>query len=188
MTVGPAARPVILDRDGTVVIDRHYLDDPAQLRFLPGAIDGLRALKDDGHRIILVTNQSGVGRGRFTLQRMHEVNDRLIEMAAAAGAPIDAIYSCPHEPEAHCACRKPGTQLVLEAALRFGFDPASSIVIGDKSTDIELGRRLSAMTILVSADGRAADGEWIQPDYVSRDLTEAARIIAELASAQSVSS
>jgi D-glycero-D-manno-heptose 1,7-bisphosphate phosphatase len=119
---------------------------------------------------------------------MHEVNDRLSEMAAAAGARIDAIYSCPHEPEAQCACRKPGIQLVLEAALRFGFDPASSIVIGDKSTDIELGRRLSAVTMLVSADGRTTDGEWVQPDYVIRDLAEAARIITELTSPQSVCS
>jgi D-glycero-D-manno-heptose 1,7-bisphosphate phosphatase len=173
------ARPVILDRDGTIVIDRHYLDDPAQLSFLPGAVEGLRTLSQNGHSIIVVTNQSGVGRGRFTLERMHEVNNRLIDMVAAAGARIDAIYSCPHEPAADCACRKPNTQLVLDAAQRFGFDPARSIVIGDKSSDVELGRRLQALTMLVSADGRATDDGWVQPDYIIRDLIEAARIIDE---------
>jgi D-glycero-D-manno-heptose 1,7-bisphosphate phosphatase len=172
-----AARPVILDRDGTIVIDRHYLDDPAQLCFLPGAAEGLKALAQSGHRIIVITNQSGVGRGLFTLERMHEVNNRLIRMAAEAGARIDAVYSCPHEPAAACACRKPNTQLVLDAARQFGFDPADAVVIGDKSTDVELGRRLGAISMLVCADGRAADGEWVEPDYIVRDLLEAARVI-----------
>jgi D-glycero-D-manno-heptose 1,7-bisphosphate phosphatase len=173
-------RPVILDRDGTIVIDRHYLDDPAQLCFLPGAAEGLRTLSENGHCIIVVTNQSGVARGRFTLERMHEVNERLMQMAAEAGARIDAIYSCPHEPASDCDCRKPKTKLVWEAARQFAFDPASSVVIGDKSTDVELGRRLQAITLLVSADGRAADEEWVEPDYIIRDLREAARIIAQL--------
>src|SRR5690242_21909121 len=97
-------RPIILDRDGTLVIDRHYLDDPEQLSFLPGAADALSLLTRRGHRIIVVTNQSGVARGRFTLERMHEINDRLIQLAADAGARIDAIYSCPHAPDADCAC------------------------------------------------------------------------------------
>jgi D-glycero-D-manno-heptose 1,7-bisphosphate phosphatase len=188
MTAPQAARPVILDRDGTIVIDRYYLADPAQLCFLPNAAEGLRALSRNGHRIILVTNQSGVGRGHFTLERMHEINDRLIEMAAAAGARIDAIYSCPHEPAAACACRKPNTQLVLDAARQFGFDPADAVVIGDKSTDVELGRRLRAVSMLVSADGRAADGEWVEPDYIVRDLLEAAHVIHQLTPVRSLSS
>jgi D-glycero-D-manno-heptose 1,7-bisphosphate phosphatase len=179
MTAAKAARPVILDRDGTVIVDRHYLDDPERVCFLPGALEGLRSLAGRGHRIILVTNQSGVGRGRFTLERMHEVNNRLIEMAADAGVRIDAIFSCPHAPEDDCSCRKPKAGLVLDAARQFGFVPANAIVIGDKSTDVELGRRLHAVTMLVSADGRATDGEWVEPDYIVRDLVEAARIIGE---------
>jgi D-glycero-D-manno-heptose 1,7-bisphosphate phosphatase len=177
MTAHKQARALILDRDGTLVIDRHYLDDPAQLCFLPGALAGLRVLTERGHPIVVVTNQSGVGRGLFTLERMQEINDRLIAMAAAGGARIDAVYSCPHDPAVDCECRKPKARLVLEAAQRFGFDPASSIVIGDKSTDVELGRRLGATTMLISTDGRAADDGWVEPDYIVRDLLEAARII-----------
>jgi D-glycero-D-manno-heptose 1,7-bisphosphate phosphatase len=180
MKAAGAARPVILDRDGTLVVDRHYLDDPAQLCFLPGAVEALRIFSLSGHRIIVVTNQSGVGRGRFTLERMHEINARLLQMASEAGARIDAIYSCPHDPAADCACRKPRTQLVLEAAARFGFDPASSVVIGDKSTDVELGRRLGAVTVLISDDGQAADGDWVEPDHIVRDLLGAAQIIDQL--------
>jgi D-glycero-D-manno-heptose 1,7-bisphosphate phosphatase len=180
MTAVPAPRPVILDRDGTVVIDRHYLDDPAQLCFLPGAIEGLRDLSDRGHRIILVTNQSGVGRGRFTLERMQQINERLIEMAAAVGVRIDAIYSCPHDPAAGCDCRKPEPGLLEQAAREFGFEPCHCVVIGDKSTDVALGRRVGATTMLVSNDGFAADGGWVEPDFVIPDLVAAARIVAHL--------
>jgi len=174
-------RPVILDRDGTVVIDRAYLDDPAGLCFLPGAAEGLRALSHNGHLLIVITNQSGVGRGRFTFERMQEINDRFIEMAAAAGARIDAVYACPHDPASECDCRKPKTKLALDAARHFGFDPANAIVVGDKSTDVELGKRLQATTMLISANGRATDEEWVKPDYIVRDLLEASAIVDRLA-------
>ena len=168
---------VILDRDGTIVVDHGYLDDPERLEFLPGAAEGLRRISERGARIIVVTNQSGVGRGRFTLERMHEINGRLTRMTEQIGVRIAGIYSCPHRPEDHCACRKPNTRLVLDAAAELGFDPAGAVVIGDKSSDIELGRRLHALTMLVSGNGRDSDGEAVEADYVVRDLLEAARII-----------
>jgi D-glycero-D-manno-heptose 1,7-bisphosphate phosphatase len=173
-------RVVILDRDGTIVIDRGYLDDPEQLCFLPGAAEGLRSLSRRGHRIIVVTNQSGVGRGRLTLERMHEVNERFAQMVTNVGGTLDGIYCCPHRPEDDCDCRKPKSRLVLDAARAIGFDPTNSIVIGDKSSDIELGRRIRAVTMLVSDNGRASDGDCVGPDYVIRDLLEAARIIENL--------
>jgi D-glycero-D-manno-heptose 1,7-bisphosphate phosphatase len=180
---GPAIkRAVILDRDGTIVVDRGYLDDPAQLCLLPGAAQGLRSLHERGHQIIVVSNQSGVGRGLLTLTRLHEINGLLTRMLEAAGAKLDGIYCCPHRPEDNCACRKPKTKLVLDAAAALGFDPNNCVVIGDKSSDIELGRRLQATTMLVSANGRASDGEWIEPDFVVGDLTAAARIIEALGS------
>jgi D-glycero-D-manno-heptose 1,7-bisphosphate phosphatase len=180
---GPAnKRAVILDRDGTIVVDRGYLDDPAQLCLLPGAAQGLRSLHERGHQIIVVSNQSGVGRGLLTLTRMHEINGLLTRMLEAAGAKLDGIYCCPHRPEDNCACRKPKTKLVLDAAAALGFDPNNCVVIGDKSSDIELGRRLQATTILVSGNGRTSDGEWIEPDFVVRDLVEAARLIEALGS------
>jgi D-glycero-D-manno-heptose 1,7-bisphosphate phosphatase len=175
-------RAVILDRDGTIVVDHGYLDDPAKLNLLPGAAEGLRTLHEHGHPLVLVSNQSGVGRGRLTLARVHEINELLGRMLAAAGAPLDGIYCCPHAPQEDCACRKPKTGLVLEAAAALGFDPHDCVVIGDKSSDVELGRRLQATSMLVSANGRASDGAWVEPDYVIRDLTEAARIIGLLGS------
>ena len=170
-----APRTVILDRDGTIVVDRDYLDDPAQLQFLPGALEGLRLMRAHGHRLVVVTNQSGIGRGRFTLARLEEIHTRLRQLLRAGGADIDGIYYCPHRPEDACECRKPKPQLVLRAAAELGFEPAATVVIGDKDSDIELGKNLGATTILVADTGGASDR--VAPDHVVRDLLEAARFL-----------
>jgi len=175
-------RAVILDRDGTIIVDHGYLGDPACVTLLPGAAEGLRRLHERGHPIVVVSNQSGVGRGHLTLARVQEVNERLQQLVGEAGARIDAIYCCPHRPEEHCACRKPSTTLVLQAAADLGFDPAACVVIGDKSSDVELGQRLRVPTLLVSADGTASDGLPASPNYVIRDLAQGARIIEGLES------
>ncbi len=177
MIAAARERAIILDRDGTIVVDRGYLDEPAQLQFLPGAAEGLRWLREHGHPLIVVSNQSGVGRGRFSLARLQKINERFMQMLEEAGARIDGLYFCPHRPEEHCACRKPGTQLVLDAAAALGFAPERSVVIGDKGSDVELGRRLQALTMLVSTTGQASDGAGPAPDYVVHDLREAAAIV-----------
>jgi D-glycero-D-manno-heptose 1,7-bisphosphate phosphatase len=171
------ARAVILDRDGTIVVDRDYLEDPGQLEFLPGALEGMRLLRERGHPLVVVTNQSGVGRGRFSLARLQEIHARLLRMAQEGGAAIDAIYYCPHRPEENCACRKPQPTLVRQAAARLGFEPSAAVVIGDKSSDIELGRNLGALTMLISESGRARDEQPVTADYVVRNLLEAAGIL-----------
>ena len=173
-------RVVIVDRDGTVVVDRHYLDDPDQLQFLPGAAEGLRLLCERGNRVVVVTNQSGVGRGRLSLERLHQINARFLHLVSQVGAKIEGIYYCPHRPEDNCECRKPKTKLVLDAAADLGFEPSNAVVIGDQSGDIELGRRLGAITMLISEDGLPSDGKPIKADYVIRDLLEAAGVIASL--------
>jgi D-glycero-D-manno-heptose 1,7-bisphosphate phosphatase len=186
-----AARVVLLDRDGTVVIDRDYLDDPAGLEFLPGAAEGLRRLHQRGHRLVIVSNQSGVGRGLFTQQRLDAMNQRLREMVREAGAELAGIYCCPHRPDDACACRKPNIGLVQQAARELHFDPADSIVIGDRDSDIELGQRIGAVTIRLSpqveagSSGASAAASLAAPaaDYVVEDLLQAAGIIEAFAPA-----
>jgi D-glycero-D-manno-heptose 1,7-bisphosphate phosphatase len=173
----PSNATLVLDRDGTVVVDHGYLEDPDRLQFLPGAAEGLRLFSERGARIVIVTNQSGVGRGRFSLGRLHEIHGRLVHMINGIGARVEGIYFCPHRPQDDCACRKPKTKLVLDAAAELGFDPSNVIVIGDKSSDIELGRRLHAVTLLVSGNGAASDGAAVGADFVVHDLLEAARLI-----------
>ena len=105
-----SGRAVILDRDGTMVVDRHYLSDPDGLTFLPGAAEGLRLMYEQGNRLVVISNQSGVGRGMFSLEVLQRMNDRLMEMVRQAGARLEGIYCCPHRPEQQCACRKPGSR------------------------------------------------------------------------------
>ncbi len=171
-------RVVILDRDGTIVVDHGYLDDPARLEFLPRAVEGLRLLQVSGARLVVVTNQSGVGRGLISLQSLHEINARFVEMVREIGGRIEGLYWCPHRPEEGCACRKPKTRLVLDAAAELGFDPSNAWVIGDKSSDIELGRRLGAVSVLVSAGAPSGAGIKVDADHVVRDLFEAAQLFA----------
>jgi D-glycero-D-manno-heptose 1,7-bisphosphate phosphatase len=156
---------VILDRDGTIIADRPYLNDPAAVELLPGAAEGLRWLYEHGHRLVVITNQSGIGRGFISLQQLHDVHGRFSDLVAAAGARIERIYFCPHRPDENCNCRKPRLDLMCRAAADMHFDPANAIVIGDKQSDVEFGRRAGAKTILVAAPQSALSLE-IRPDFV----------------------
>jgi D-glycero-D-manno-heptose 1,7-bisphosphate phosphatase len=172
---------VILDRDGTLVIDRGYLSDPAGLEFLPGAAEGLRWFYNHGYRLVVITNQSGVGRGMFSVDRLNEIHEKLRDMVHALGVRLEQIYYCPHTPEARCDCRKPQPGLLLRAAAELHFNPCDAIVIGDKSSDVEVGRRVGATTILIDPESHAVDGEPAS-DFVAADLAEAARAIERLQS------
>lgn len=170
---------VVLDRDGTVVVDRHYLSEPAGLELLPGAAEGLRQLYECGYKLVVITNQSGVGRGLFSLQRLREIHDRFREMVSVVGARLEEIYYCPHIPEDECACRKPRIGLLMRAASELHFNPANTIVVGDKVSDVEFGRRAGATTILIAPKQSNTHSE-LAPDFVCADLVGAARTIARL--------
>jgi D-glycero-D-manno-heptose 1,7-bisphosphate phosphatase len=167
-----------LDRDGTIVVDRDYLADPEGLEFLPGAAEGLRHLYRRGHRLVVISNQSGVARGLLSLERLQQINARLLQMIRSVGAEIAGIYCCPHSPEQDCDCRKPKTALLLQAAHELGFDPSHAVVVGDKGSDIELGRRVGARTVLIASERPRDAGP--AADHVAPDLTDAALFIEAL--------
>ena len=174
----------MLDRDGTIIVERHYLSHPDAVELLPGAANGLRQLRRLGLGLVMITNQSAIGRGLFgtgTLQRIHE---RLAELLAGEGLQLDGIYWCPHRPEEDCPCRKPKTALVDRAGKELGFAPRHSFVIGDKICDIALGQGVGATTLLVRTGygARVEAEERIQPDYVVGGLEEAAQRIERLLS------
>jgi D-glycero-D-manno-heptose 1,7-bisphosphate phosphatase len=167
---------IILDRDGTIVVDRNYLSDPADLEFEEGAAEGLRLMYDRGYRLVVITNQSGVGRGLFSVERLEEIHDRLRQMAESIGVRFEGIYYCPHAPDAGCLCRKPQTGLFEQAARELGFDRSSAVVVGDKMSDVEFGHRAGAMTVFVAANSpRLPAGP--TPDFIVRDLVQAAEVI-----------
>ena len=175
-------RYVVLDRDGTVIYDRHYLSDPADVELLPGAAEGLRRLTEMGFGLVLLSNQSGVNRGYFDHDSVHACNERMAELLRPYGVCFEAMYYCPHTPDEACGCRKPATGLMDRAARDLGFDPADAFMIGDKTADMGVGRNSGATTILVRT-GKGAAHEPLcreETDYVEDDLTGVAARIASL--------
>ncbi|MFN3077243.1 MAG: D-glycero-beta-D-manno-heptose 1,7-bisphosphate 7-phosphatase [Alphaproteobacteria bacterium] len=173
-------RYVLLDRDGTINFDAHYLSSPDQLKLLPGAGAGLRRMSALGLGLVVVTNQSGIARGYFTLDQLDAIHERLHRMLAAEGVRLDGLYVCPHGPREDCSCRKPRPGLVERAVAELGFDPAQGFMIGDKVADVKLGQAVGAETVLVRT-GYGAEVERkgeSNPDHVVDTLAEAAEIIA----------
>ncbi len=172
----------ILDRDGTLIVERNYLSIPEEVELIPGAVEGLRQLSELGFGLVVITNQSGIGRGYFDEAQLARIHCRLNDLLAREGITLAGIYYCPHIPENHCRCRKPQTKLLEMAAAQLEFDPRQSFVIGDNACDIELGRNAGATTILVQTGYglQVAAQNLTSPDYVARHVQDAARIIAGL--------
>ncbi len=174
----PPRRFVLIDRDGTLNVEKNYLSDPAQLELVPGAAAAIRRLNRAGYGICVVTNQSGIARGYFSLDRVAEIHARLAELLAAEGAAVDGVYICPHGPDDDCTCRKPLPGMIEQAAADHGFDPALAVVVGDKEADIGLGKAVGATTILVRTGyGRQVEAAGSAADYVVDDLPAAIDLI-----------
>jgi D-glycero-D-manno-heptose 1,7-bisphosphate phosphatase len=144
-------RAVFLDRDGTIIVDEGYLADAAKVRVLPGAIAALRGLRDRGMMLIVISNQSGIARGLITREQHELVDARMQELLAAEGVPLDAAYYCPHGPEDDCACRKPRPGMIEQAIREHAIDPARSIMIGDKLSDVAAGQAAGCITGLLGS-------------------------------------
>jgi len=149
MAKSPDRPLVLLDRDGTLIEEGEYLTDPKKVRLLPGVPSALRALKRHGYRAVVVSNQSGVGRGLISLSQVRQVNRQFLRLLKAKKAPIDGLYWCPHKPGDRCSCRKPKLGMVKQAARALGISWKRSISIGDRPSDIELGQKTGGTGILV---------------------------------------
>ena len=129
-------KAVFLDRDGTLNVEVDYLHECGKLRLIEGTAKALRILKEEGYLLIVISNQSGVGRGYFTSDDVDKVNDYMNALLDGQGAALDAFYYCPHTEKDNCRCRKPKTGLYLKAAKDFDIDFKQSYMAGDKETDI----------------------------------------------------
>jgi D-glycero-D-manno-heptose 1,7-bisphosphate phosphatase len=171
---------VFLDRDGTIAEEVGYLNHPSRFRMFPFVPAAIRRFNDAGLPVVVVTNQSGVGRGYFPESLVHSVNELMTKQLAEAGAKIDAIYYCPHISAENCTCRKPKTGMLDRAAAEHSLDLHRSFVVGDRYGDVELARNARARSVLVRTgygEGELAwhSAKWpAQPDYVAEDLTQAA--------------
>jgi histidinol-phosphate phosphatase family protein len=141
---------VFLDRDGTIIEDAHYLSRPEQIKLLPGAAEAIARVNTLLIPVIIVTNQSGIARGIFSVEDHEAITAKLAEMLAAEGAVVDASYLCPHAPEDACDCRKPGTLLFRQAARDLhDIDLSRALYIGDRLRDVEPGLTLGGTGVLV---------------------------------------
>lgn len=172
-------KAVFLDRDGTLNIDTGYISDPKELVFIRGAKKAVKLLKDKSFLIYVITNQSGVGRGFFSVEKLEAVHDKMLSEFDKEGIKIDGIFYCPHHPNEKCQCRKPKPKMVFDIVNSNKINLTKSYFIGDKLIDVQTGKNAGCRTILVeTGEPRIEDEEdWTQPDFVAEDLLEAARWI-----------
>lgn len=172
---------VILDRDGTVICDKHYLSDPEQVELLPGAVEGLSAFEKAGLGLVIITNQSGVDRGFFSMNQVNAVNAELGSQLRRHGIELDGVFVCPHSPASGCECRKPKPGLLYDAAAKLNFEPDRCVVIGDKISDLDLGRAVGALTVLVRTGKGGIEEDRLtgQADIVADNLEQVAGTILD---------
>ena len=173
-------RPALfIDRDGTLVEEVNYLSTVEKTRLVNGAAEALGRLKELGYLLIVVTNQSGIGRGIFDEAAMHAVHDHI--QSELDGA-IDAFYFCPHLPCDACLCRKPSTGMIRSACDEFEIDLGRSWMVGDKNSDIEAGRNAGLRSALVLTGYGAVHSQDLKhaPDIIASDFAEAVRQMLDL--------
>ena len=170
---------VFLDRDGTLNKDPGYLNNPDAVRLLPGVGPAIARLNAAGLKTVVVSNQSGVGRGLIEPDALEAIHHRMRQLLAEDGARLDGIYVCLHRPEEGCACRKPAPGLVVRACEELGVSAKGSWVVGDKATDVELARNVGATGVFVASGAHPEEerakmsASGLTPDYEARDLGEA---------------
>lgn len=176
---------LFLDRDGVIIENRaHYVRRWQDVEFLPGALDALAQIAHHPFKIIVVTNQSAVGRGIISLETATAINDRIINIVRQHGGRIDAAYICPHAPADRCHCRKPAPGMLLQAAADHDIDLTRATMIGDALTDLQAGRAAGAQAVLLrSGRGHAQialpAAEALRPFPLFDDLAQAlASIVA----------
>lgn len=150
VTTRPLRPAIFLDRDGVIIENRaDYVRSVAEVQFIPGAVQALAHLAPTPWPIVIITNQSAVGRGLISLTTVEEIHTFLLQHITQAGGRIDGVYVCPHHPEAKCACRKPAPGMLQQAARELSLDLAASVLIGDAVTDVQAAHAAGAQAILV---------------------------------------
>lgn len=171
---------VFLDRDGTLIPDVGYPRDPNEIRLLPGIAPALTELREAGFRLVIVSNQSGIGRGLLTGDDLYRVHARLVELFTARGVQFDGAYYCPHAPDENCECRKPLPGLLRAAAGELRLDLSRSYMVGDKPSDVQAGRAAGCRCVLLRRPGiHPVGSDDSGADAIVEDFAAACRWILE---------
>ena len=174
----PTIKAVFVDRDGTINDNKGgYVYKQDDFGFLPGVVEGLKKLSETNYKIIIVTNQSGIGRKMYTEEDFHKLNDWLLVHLLEQGVRIDRVYYCPHSPDNDCDCRKPGIGMFMRAVEEFDLRLDKSWLIGDSDSDVQAGRNANIKTIKL---GGKVDPELrLEPHYYVKNFDEAIKIVLE---------
>ncbi|MBI5681868.1 MAG: D-glycero-beta-D-manno-heptose 1,7-bisphosphate 7-phosphatase [Deltaproteobacteria bacterium] len=166
---------VFLDRDGTINEDSGYIDSPDRLVIIDGAPSAIKKLNSEGFKVVVISNQSGVGRGYFSKEIADSINKKLEDTLKQEDVHLDGIYYCPHHPDDNCKCRKPRTGLLEIAGEELGIDISKSYVVGDKVSDIELALNAGCKGVLVLTGFGKEHKKIIKtkPSYIANDLKDA---------------
>jgi len=174
------APAIFLDRDGTINKHVNYLSDPNQFELNPFAIDGMKKMQAMGYRLVIVTNQAGIGMGYFSKDDFYRVNLKMMTLVSAAGIHFDKIYFCPHSKSEKCPCRKPEIGLILRAQEELNIDLSHSYFVGDMESDIQAGFNARLKTILIRSPLTPEPTRLAAPpDFIADNLLEAADIILQ---------
>lgn len=172
---------IFLDRDGTINEDRGYLGDPNQVVILAGVAEALTLLKEQGWPLVVISNQSGIGRGYYRREDLNAVQEKIEAALKTHGIIFNGTYFCPHDPKEKCGCRKPQPGLILQAAAEMDLDLKRSWMIGDKISDIEAGERAGCYPILINMNQNPNSHQEIPAGVVFLpDLLSAARYIVDV--------
>lgn len=178
---------IFLDRDGVLIENRSdYVREWSHVKILPRIPEALAGFQRQGFKIIVVTNQSVIGRGALSSAAAQEISDRLVETLKKKGGWIDGVYTCPHRPEDQCTCRKPQPGMLLQAARDFSLDLGSSWIVGDAWTDVQAGQAAGLRGAIMVRTGRGSaqlrepQPEAITPILVCEDLFEACNIVGQV--------
>jgi D-glycero-D-manno-heptose 1,7-bisphosphate phosphatase len=188
----PLKPTVFIDRDGTINVDGGYINHPDRFVLYPFAAQAVRLLNLYGYLCVVVTNQSGIGKGFYDIAVMERIHAKMFAYFAKEGARIDGIYCCPHDPNAKipeyradCECRKPKTGMLEAAAANLPVDRKRTFIIGDKYSDMKTGFNFGCSTIMVNTgyglgERQIYGGGWRRPpDYTAENLLEAAKIVTD---------
>jgi D-glycero-D-manno-heptose 1,7-bisphosphate phosphatase len=170
---------VILDRDGVINFDSdNYIKSPSEWKPIPGSIEAIARLNQGGWRVVVATNQSGIGRGLFDMATLNAINDKMMEMVFRHGGRIDALFFCPHTNDDRCNCRKPKTGMFEEISARFHVDLKGVPCVGDSLRDLQAADAVGGQPILVltGKGSRTKDDKGLpKKTQVYADLAEASR-------------
>jgi histidinol-phosphate phosphatase family protein len=173
---------VFLDRDGVISRDDLvHVTSWEEFCFLPHAKKGIKLLNDHGFHLIIITNQSAIGRGLTTKEKIEHIHEKMFDEIRKSGGNIEKIYYCPHHPDEGCSCRKPKPGLLYQAIQENNIDATRSFMVGDRMKDVEVGKAVACKTILIRSERGVKElrQSTIQPEYIAQDLLDAGKWIIQ---------